>query len=275
MVGRSSGGGDSAIGSLGRFVPVLILLPPSEGKATPSGKSCLDLESLVFSEHLGEKRAELISALGKLGATPEAKAIEILGIAKGQAADIARDAALDSAPVAPASEVYTGVLYDRLGFAGLPAAGKRRAGKNLLISSALWGFVRPGDRIPYYRFSMKAKLPKVGGLPGYWRDSLALAMSEAGHDEDGGLVLDMRSSAYSAAWKPKRARLVTVRGFTETGGKRKAISHMAKAVRGDVARVALSAKAMPKDLDTLAGLLEHEGMTVELTEKSLDVIEVA
>lgn len=252
---------------------MLILLPPSEGKALPSGKSRLDLDSLVFADHLGERRAQLIGGLEKLGRASRKKAIEALGISEGQAGDIERDAEISSAPVAPASEVYTGVLYDRLDFGSLPAAGKRRASKSLLISSALWGFVAPGDLIPYYRFSMKAKLPRIGGLPAFWRESLNIAMSEAGHDEEGGVVLDMRSGAYSAAWKPKRARLVTVRGFTEAGGKRKVISHMAKAVRGDVARVALSAKSPPGDLESLATLLESEGMKVELSEKTLDIIE--
>ncbi len=252
---------------------MLILLPPSEGKASPSGKKRLDLGSLAFADQLGEKRGELIEALEKLANGPEKKAISALGISAGQAGEIARDAEILSSAVAPASEVYTGVLYDRLEFGSLPAAGKRRAGKNLLIASALWGFLAPGDRIPYYRFAMKAKLPRIGGLPAFWRDALKAAMDEAGHDEEGGIVLDMRSGSYSAAWKPKRARLITVRGFTESGGKRKVISHMAKAVRGDVARVALSAKSTPKDLEALAGLLEAEGMKVELTEKTLDIIE--
>lgn len=254
---------------------MLILLPPSEGKASPSGRSSLDLDSLVFADHLGKKRAELIAALVKLGSTSEKKAIEMLGISAGQAGDISRNAKLSEVPVAAASSVYTGVLYDRLDFASLSATGKRRAGKNLLISSALWGFLSPSDRIPYYRFAMKAKLPKIGGLPAFWRENLRKAMADSGHDEEAGLVLDMRSGAYSAAWKPKQAKLVTVRGFTETGGTRKAISHMAKAVRGDVARVALQADAMPKDLDTLAGLLEAEGMKVELTDRTLDIIETA
>lgn len=254
---------------------MLILLPPSEGKASPSGRARLDIDSLAFAEQLGSRRAELITALEKLGRVSQEKAIEALGISTGQAEDIARDARLASSPVAPASQVYTGVLYDRLDFASLPATGKRRAAGSVLISSALWGFLAPADPIPYYRFSMKAKLPKIGGLPAFWRDSLGSAMEAAGKDESGGLVLDMRSGAYSAAWKPKQARLVTVRGFTDRGGKRKAISHMAKAVRGDVARIALSAKAMPKDLETLAGLLEDEGMKVELTDKTLDIIEKA
>lgn len=254
---------------------MLILLPPSEGKSSPSGKSRLDLDSLAFADHLGEKRASLVAALEKLGAASEKKAIEALGISKGQAGDIARDAELATSPVAPASDVYTGVLYDRLDFPSLPATGKRRAGRSLLISSALWGLLAPGDRIPYYRFSMKAKLPGVGGLPAFWRPALTDAMESAGHDEEGGFVLDMRSGAYSAAWKPKHARLVTVRGFTESAGKRKAISHMAKAIRGDVARIALSAKSLPSDSEGLAGLLEAEGMTVELSEKALDIIEKA
>ena len=266
MVGR---------GSVGRLIGVLILLPPSEGKASPSGKRTLGLDSLAFADQLGPKRAELIAALEKLASGSEKKGIEALGISKGQAGELARDAELATSPVAPASAVYTGVLYDRLDFDSLTATGRKRAAKVVLISSALWGFLAPGDRIPYYRFSMGAKLPKIGGLPAFWRESLRTAMEEAGHDEEGGLVLDMRSGSYSAAWKPKRARLVTVRGFTETGGQRKAISHMAKAVRGDVARIALSARSMPKDPETLAGLLEAEGMTVELTGKSLDIIETA
>ena len=114
---------------------MLILLPPSEGKASPSGVSCLDLDSLAFAEYLSPKRAELIAALEKLGKAPEKKGIEALGISKGQAGDIGRDAELLSSPVAPASKVYTGVLYDRLGLDSLPAAGKRRAAKNLLIST--------------------------------------------------------------------------------------------------------------------------------------------
>ncbi len=215
----------------------------------------------------------MIAALEKLGKASEKRAIEALGISRGQVGEIARDAELASTPVAPASEVYTGVLYDRLDFATLGTVGTKRAAKNLLISSALWGLLAPADRIPYYRFSMKARLPRIGALPAFWRESLTAAMVDAGHDEAGGLVLDMRSGAYSAAWKPKQARLVTVRGFTETGGRRKAISHMAKAVRGDVARIALSARAMPKDVETLAGLLEKNGMTVELTDKTLDIIE--
>ena len=65
-------------------------------------------------------------------------------------------------------------------------------------------------------------------------------------DEPGETIVDMRSGAYAAAWKPKRATLLSVRAFREEEGKRKAVSHMAKAVRGDVARALLLAKREPR-----------------------------
>ncbi len=41
---------------------MLILLPPSEGKASPSGKGRLDIDSLVFAYQLGAKRVEMVAA---------------------------------------------------------------------------------------------------------------------------------------------------------------------------------------------------------------------
>ncbi len=250
-----------------------ILLPPSEGKTTPVDDGQVDLDSLVFSARLGESRARLIRELEKLADRPTAKAVEALAISKGQAGEIARDAAVASAPAAPAAEVYSGVLYDRLDFGSLGARASREAADRVLIASALWGMLRPTDRIPYYRLSMKARLPRIPGLAAFWRPSLTIAMEEAGHDRDGELILDMRSAAYAAAWKPKRARLLPVRAFTEKGGQRKAVSHMAKATRGEVARLVLSARRVPESADSVASLLEDSGMHVELSGRFLDVIE--
>ena len=48
-----------------------------------------------------------------------------LGISKGQAGEVDVDAALREAPAAPAAEVYTGVLYDRLRPARAAGRGAR------------------------------------------------------------------------------------------------------------------------------------------------------
>lgn len=216
---------------------MLVLLPPSEGKTAPESGEPVNLGSLAFADALGERRERLLDAL---------------------------DPKLRKAPAAPASEVYSGVLFKRLELPQLPA----RARRQVLIASALWGVVRPDDRIPYYKLPPKEKLDGTGPLAKFWRPVL----SEALPDEEGELIVDMRSGAYSTMWKPKRATLLAVRAFTESNGERKAVSHMAKAVRGDVARALLEAKRAPADPEAAAAIAETAGFTVELNDGSLDVI---
>jgi cytoplasmic iron level regulating protein YaaA (DUF328/UPF0246 family) len=218
-----------------------ILLPPSEGKAEPEGGEPVDLDSLVFAGELRKQRQKLLRAV---------------------------DPKLRKALAAPAAEVYTGVLYQRLDLPMLPAAARRRAAKRVLIASALWGFVRPTDLIPYYRLPPSTKLDGIGPLSAWWRPALAAAMP----DEPGETIVDMRSGAYRAMWKPKQATLLAVRAFREEKGKRKAISHMAKAVRGDVARALLLARREPKTPDEIAAIATAAGFEVELTPASIDVI---
>jgi cytoplasmic iron level regulating protein YaaA (DUF328/UPF0246 family) len=243
---------------------MLVLLPPSEGKAAPSAGEPVELDSLFGAELLGERREALLGALEALAELPRAEAIEALAISKGQAEEVGIDAELRRAPAAPAAEIYTGVLYDHLGLAELPAGARRR----VLIASALWGVVRPSDRIPYYRFSAKARLKGIGAPASWWRSALAEAMP----DEPDSLVVDMRSAAYAAAWKPQRAALLAVRAFGEQGGRRKPVTHMAKAIRGDVARALLEAKRIPGDPESAAAIAEAAGLRVELSPGNLDVI---
>jgi len=75
-----------------------------------------------------------------------------------------------------------------------------------------------------------------------------------------------------AAWKPKRARLLPVRAFSERDGERKAVTHMAKAVRGEVARALLLARREPRDPESVADVVREAGFEVELTDAGLDVI---
>jgi cytoplasmic iron level regulating protein YaaA (DUF328/UPF0246 family) len=243
---------------------MLILLPPSEGKTAPETGPPVDLKALAYAGGLTESRQKLLEALVALAELPLERAVSMLAVSKGQAAEVAVDAELGSAPAAPAAEIYTGVLYDRLRLPELP----KRAQGRVLIASALWGVLRPSDRIPYYRFSAKARLDGIGGLAAYWRPALAEALP----DKQGTLVVDMRSGAYAAAWKPKQATLVAVRAFSEVKGKRKPVSHMAKAVRGDVARALLEAKKPPENAEAAAAVAESAGFTVELTLGALDVI---
>jgi cytoplasmic iron level regulating protein YaaA (DUF328/UPF0246 family) len=137
----------------------------------------------------------------------------------------------------------------------------------VLIASALWGMVRPGDRIPAYRLDMSARPAGIGALAAYWREPLRAALP------DRGLVLDLRSGSYSAAWRPRRATHLSVRAFTEApDGTRTVISHMAKRVRGDVARLVLQAGGAERP-EEVAEIATAGGLRVELADGSLDVIE--
>src|SRR6201995_585141 len=147
---------------------MLILLPPSEGKTAPTSGAPVKLKALVYADALTESRRKLLGALAALAELPLERAVSMLAVSAGQAGEVAVDAELSSAPAGPAAEVYTGVLYDRL---RLPELPKRSQGR-VLIASALWGVVRPTDRIPYYRLSAKAKLKGIGGLAAFWRPAL-------------------------------------------------------------------------------------------------------
>ncbi|WP_335931996.1 peroxide stress protein YaaA [Streptomyces sp. PTD5-9] len=245
---------------------MLVLLPPSEGKAASGRGAPLKPESLSLPG-LAAARAAVLDELVELCAADEEKAREVLGLSEGLRGEIAKNAGLRTAGTRPAGEIYTGVLYDALDLASLDAAAKRRAGKSLLVFSGLWGAVRVGDRIPSYRCSMGVKLPGLGALGAYWRGPMAEVMPEAAGD---GLVLDLRSSAYTAAWKPKGAsaeRTASVRvlhsQLVDGVEKRSVVSHFNKATKGRLVRDLLVAGARPKGPAELVETLRDLGYAVE------------
>jgi cytoplasmic iron level regulating protein YaaA (DUF328/UPF0246 family) len=245
---------------------VLVLLPPSEGKAAGGRGRPVDLDALSLPG-LTEPRATVLDELTGLCAADEEKAAEVLGLSPGLRGEVAKNAGLRTAPALPAGRLYTGVLYEALGLAGLDAAARRRAQSSLLVFSGLWGAVRLGDRIPAYRCSMGVRLPGAGGLAAYWKPWLDAALPEAA---GGGLVLDLRSSAYAAAWKPRgelAARTATVRvlqvSVVDGVERRTIVSHFNKATKGRLVRALLTAGARPRTAAALAATLRDLGFTVE------------
>ncbi|MGW1667807.1 peroxide stress protein YaaA [Streptomyces sp. NPDC002324] len=240
---------------------MLVLLPPSEGKAPSAGGAPLKLEGLSLPALNGAREA-VIAELVELCAGDEDKAREVLGLSEGLRGEVAKNAELLTAGTRPAGQVYTGVLYDALDLATLETAAKQRAARSLLVFSGLWGAVRVTDRIPSYRCSMGVKLPGLGALGAHWRTPMASALPEAA---GGGLVLDLRSSAYTAAWKPKgevAGRTATVRVLHAPT--RKVVSHFNKATKGRIVRSLLSAGIAPKGPAELVEALRDLGYVVEV-----------
>ncbi|SHL08245.1 peroxide stress protein YaaA [Actinacidiphila paucisporea] len=254
---------------------MLVLLPPSEGKATAVRGRPVALDGLSLPG-LGAGRAAVLDELVGLCAADEDKAAEVLGLSPGLRGEVARNAGLHTAPAMPAGRLYTGVLYDALGLATLDAAAKRRAGKSLLVFSGLWGAVRLADRIPAYRCSMAVRLPGAGGLAAYWKPHLDRVLPEVA---GGGLVLDLRSSAYAGAWRPQgtvAARTATVRvlqvSVVDGVERRSIVSHFNKATKGRLVRALLTSGASPRTPAALAADLRDLGFTVEGDGTRLDVL---
>jgi cytoplasmic iron level regulating protein YaaA (DUF328/UPF0246 family) len=242
---------------------VLILLPPSEGKTAPRRGKPLDLASLA-SPSLTATRTTLLEALTALCRDDADKAAEVLGLGAAQRDLVQRNASLLDAPTARADAIYTGVLYDALDPATLSPAARRRATSRLAVTSALFGMVRPGDRIPAYRLSGDAVLPGVGSVAGAWREVLGEAIV-AGMRQ--GLLVDLRSSTYAAFWRPTpdvARRVATVRVLHESDGRRTVVSHFNKATKGRIVRALLEDGADPRTPKALADALSRLGWTVEI-----------
>ena len=155
---------------------MLILLPPSEGKTPATAGDAVDWASLSFPG-LNTYRAKVLEGLGTVSAHEDALAL--LGVGASLRADVERNTRLHAEPAAPAHQVYSGVLYDALGYDSLTAAQKRKADESVLVISALWGAIRFGDSVPAYRLSMATALPDVGRLASFWKPQLTAALAAA------------------------------------------------------------------------------------------------
>lgn len=208
---------------------MLLLLPPSEGKTpAPRGARPVDLDGLS-RPGLSEARRQVLRALVTTSAAPDALAV--LRVGGSLAAEVARNTRLDREPATDMARVYSGVLFSALDLTSLPATARRRARAHVVVVSALWGALSPGDRIPAYRLSMGTDLPGVGPLARYWRGPLAAVLDA----EVDGLVVDCRSAAYAAAWRPRgEAADVTVAVRVLRDGV--VVSHDAKHARGLLTR---------------------------------------
>ncbi len=234
---------------------MLILLPPSEGKTAPRSGAPMELSSLFLPTLAGER----ITVMGTLAAVSTAPdAATVLGVGETKRADIEANLVLDTAPAAPAHQVYTGVLYDALDYASLPDLTRRRAREEVLVFSGLFGVLALGDRIPNHRLTVTATLPGMGRMSSWWKPRLTPLLDErAAH---AGVTIDCRSGGYAAQWKAPAETAVTVDVFQVRNGERTVVSHFAKHTRGLVARqLLLAGPRVAKSPETAAEVVAAAG----------------
>lgn len=233
----------------------LILLPPSEGKATGGKGPAFHDGSISFPE-LDANRRRVTEALIAL-MDDDAAAAKLLGV-KGAALEAAREAnrSVLGSPTERAILRYTGVLYDALNYPSLPATLKKRASKQVVIFSGLWGAVRAADPIPDYKLKMGGSLPGLGKMNSFWKPSLTDALAPL---VDGQAVWDLLPNEHVAAWNPDPSSLrtrISVKFVDEatdpTTGERKrsVVNHWNKLLKGALVRHVLETQ-----------LSDHEGLS--------------
>lgn len=242
----------------------LILLPPSEGKTTPEKGQKLSLTALI-ARSLTKDRQAAVDALVSLCSGPTSKALTALSLSSSQVDEIARNAALKISPTADAIEVYTGVLYDAIDLTSLGAKARRKLNATVAIQSALFGVVMADDQIPAYRLSADSTLPKFGSMAKWWSSRLDAAMQALIGSSP---VLDLRSGAYAAMWKPMgdiaQQVLVAKVLLEERKGVRKVVSHHNKATKGRLVRALSMQSGQAKSPESLAAACEKAGVITEL-----------
>ncbi|MFC5501196.1 YaaA family protein [Lysinimonas soli] len=236
---------------------MLILLPPSETKrAGGDAARALDLAELSFAT-LTPARRRALQTLARLSRRRDAA--EALRLGPTQAHEIERNRVVESAPTMPALDRFEGVLYEGLDAASLPDAARRFARRRLAIASALFGLLGPDDPIPAYRLSPGSRLPGTT-LAALWRKPVSAVLAE--HD---GLVLDLRSEAYTALGPAPAGDATRYLRVVSEGedGRRRALNHFNKKGKGEFTRALLLAGIDHPDAESLISWAVSIGIRLE------------
>ena len=209
------------------------------------------MEELSFPALLPTRR-RVAAALVETSAHLDA--FRRLGVRPTLLREVITNTRLFELPAIPVLDLYTGPFHDGLDASRLSAEATARAGETLVVTSALWGALRPADRIPPYRLHLNAYLIGIDRLAAAWREVLPGVLAEAGGDA--GVVVDLRSPAYQSAGMPAGLgdRTVTIRVDQGSPGHRIG-DVITKRVRGAAARHLLESGADPAHPDELADVL--------------------
>lgn len=240
----------------------VFLLPPSETKLDATGKAKLNFKNLSFPQ-LTKTRIALLENLIDFSTSSPAKARTALGLSLKQDFERIRNTNLKTAPVAPAWQIYSGVLFDAINPAGLSAAAINKLTSHVYVQSALFGLISMGDLIPAYRLSADSKLPHIGNVSNLWAKSCAEILINTT-----GLIVDMRSGQYvNLAPIPKEiSERVLVPKILQKmpSGPPKVVSHHNKATKGRIIRQIVTGGKVPVNVEQLAKSISKLGAEVEV-----------
>jgi cytoplasmic iron level regulating protein YaaA (DUF328/UPF0246 family) len=235
----------------------VVMLPPSEGKAEAgTAKTKYVSGSGAFGPSLGQYRTEIARTLAAQSGG-DAKLLGVKGdlLARAQLAN----RTLIGAPTLSAWQRYTGVVWDHLDLAGLPAATRTAVTKRIIVPSGFAGLVRADDPLPDYRLKMGARLAPFGLMSTWWRDDLTDAL--LAHTKKSPVV-DLLPQEHRAAIDWSRvSTLVRIDLVSKSGGI--VGGHNAKAAKGLLAQHLLLSSGT--DFERMVSTFAHPDYTAKVS----------
>lgn len=144
------------------------------------------------------------------------------------------------AMLTPALLAYNGIVFKHIAPQGFDKGDMLYAQSHLLITSFLYGFLRPLDIIEPYRVegAVKINIKEYNGtIFGYWRDKLTDALIDR-VKENGGILCNLASAEMKGLfnWTKvcKEIKVVTPQFYVRRGDKLKTIVVYTKIARGEM-----------------------------------------
>ncbi len=207
----------------------IILLPPSEGKATGGDASTKwTVDAGVFGAALASQRHTIVEQLRKVKGGDQ----KLLGVGGPH---LLRAQSVNTSlfsPSFPAWQRYTGVVWDHLDLASMTAAKRKSFTQRIVVPSGLAGLVRADDPLPDYRLKMGARFAPFGLMSKWWRDAMTEALVAMAKKRT---VIDVLPNEHRAALTMDNiAGIVRVDLVAHSGGI--VGGHNAKAAKGLLAQ---------------------------------------
>ncbi len=257
---------------------MLFLLPPSETKQIGGKPLNIGQVALTFGQ-LNDARDQVYAALKSLCESEADVAAKVLGLSQKQLGDLRVNLEVQTSPIMPALDRYTGTLFDGLHgrglkgtpteFASLGEAQRERAKDSLLIQSALFGLIPAMNLIPNYRLSGTTRLPGLS-LKDVWTEAHERVWPRL----EGLPLIDLRSKSY-AELAPIPASMASfwVEVVAEgADGQRRALNHFNKKAKGEFVRAVLSQKSPASSIRDLKRAAKTVGLRLEESKAQLVLI---
>lgn len=198
---------------------MLILIPPSEGKAKIKSSDTL------FKDTNFKYEREVNQVVRHLSILENEDLRSIYGTSQEKSETFHRqNQDIFNSHCAMAIERYTGVVYEYIDWNSLNDTAKKYMEKHVRIFSGLFGILTPETLIPNYKLKMN-----VLSLQFHWKPILTKALEK----ED--VVFDLLPQVHRKAYNPSK-NVIKVDFSVQNKGKKTAAGHFGKAVKGKFIR---------------------------------------